>query len=487
MTLSNFRHEMAYDDLREWLREADRLGELRTVLNASWKADMGQIADLVIREDDGPAVLFDEVEDSPKGYRMLINVFAGKRRNMTLGFPDDLTKVELSDGCYDAYIKDQKLIPHVEVEDGPIFENVLEGDDIDLYKFPTPKWHDHDGGRYIGTGCYTVTRDPDDGWLNLGTYRAMIHDKQTVGVLMVPGKHGHVHREKYFARGEPCPVVMILGGDPITFYAGCTEVPTGVCEYDVVGGMRGKAVEVVRGRKTGLPFPANCEIALEGYLYADRSEVEGPFGEWTGYYAGGASPAPALKVETLYHRNDPIILGVPPIGGKADEMGRYRAILRSAMLKQALKDSGVPDVTGVWCHEVGSSRMLHGVAIKQRYPGHAKQAGHIAAVCHATNYANKYIVVVDEDVDVANLEELWWAMITRSDPATSMDIIHGARTSPADPRIRPEQRPTGDFSHSRAVIDACRPFHWKDEFPAVNAPTPEQARVARERFGYLLK
>jgi len=414
-------------------------------------------------------------------------VFAGKRRNMTLGFPDELTKVELSDACYDAYIKDQKLIPHVEVDEGPVFENVLEGDDIDLLKFPTPFWHMQDGGRYIGTGCYSVTQDPDDGWLNVGTYRAMVHDKKSIGVLMVPGKHGHIHRQKHFSRGEKLPIVMVLGGDPITFYAACTEVPSGVCEYDVVGGMRGKALEVVRGRKTGLPFPANAEIVLEGYLVEGKNEEEGPFGEWTGYYAGGRRPEPVLEVETLYHRNDPIILGVPPIGGKSDEMGRYRAVLRSAMLKQALNDSGVPDVTGVWCHEVGSSRMFHGISIKQRYPGHSKQAGHIAATAHATNYANKYIVVVDDDVDVTNLEELWWAMLTRSDPATSIDIIKNARSSPADPRIAPEDRAVGNLINSRAIIDACRPFHWKDDFPAVNAPSPERARRAKEKFGHLLK
>jgi 4-hydroxy-3-polyprenylbenzoate decarboxylase len=264
-------------------------------------------------------------------------------------------------------------------------------------------------------------------------------------------------------------------------------VPAGVCEYDVVGGMRGEALEVVEGRITGLPFPANCEIAIEGYLHADDLKDEGPFGEWTGYYASGEHPEPVLHIEALYHRDDPIILGVPPMGGGSDEMGRYRAVLRSAMLKQSLAAAGVPDVTQVWCHEVGSSRMLHGVAIQQRYPGHAKQAGHIAAQCHATNYANKYIVVVDDDIDVTNLEELWWALLTRSDPATSMDIIHGTRTSPADPMLTPEQRARDDLTNSRAVIDACRPFHWRDEFPKVNAPSPADARKAREKFGHLLR
>ena len=193
-----------------------------------------------------------------------------------------------------------------------------------------------------------------------------------------------------------------------------------------------------------------------------------------------------LEVEALYHRDDPILLGVPPMGGGSDEMGRYRAVLRSAMVKEALASAGVPDVTGVWCYEIGSSRLMHGVAIRQRYPGHARQAGHVAAFCHAANYANRYVVVVDEDVDVTNLEELWWALLTRSDPATSIDLIRGARTSPADPLLPAGKRAAGDLGMGRAVIDACRPYHWRGEFPAVNAPGPEAARRARERFGHLL-
>ena len=229
----------------------------------------------------------------------------------------------------------------------------------------------------------------------------------------------------------------------MSFYTGCTEVPSGTCEFDVVGGIRGQALQCVRGKLTGLPFPANAEIVIEGYLTQGHDKMEGPFGEWTGYYASGEHPEPVLEIEALYHRNDPIILGVPPMGGGSDEMGRYRAVLRSAMVKEALASAGVPDVTGVWCYEIGSSRLMHGISIKQRYPGHAKQAGHVAALCHAANYANRYVVVVDDDIDVTNLEELWWAMLTRSDPASSIDLIKGARTSPADPLLpRPKSAST---------------------------------------------
>jgi 4-hydroxy-3-polyprenylbenzoate decarboxylase len=129
--------------------------------------------------------------------------------------------------------------------------------------------------------------------------------------------------------------------------------------------------------------------------------------------------------------------------------------------------------------------MLLAISIKQRYPGHSMQTGHVAAMCHLGAYAGKYVVVVDDDVDVTNLEELIWAMITRSDPATSIDIIHNCWSTPLDPRISPEDRAKGNLTNSRAIIDACRPFHWKDQFPAVNMPEPEVMKEAYEKWGHL--
>ena len=483
----NFTAHIAYDDLREWLDYAERLGEVRHVSRASWQEDIGLAAEAVLRHENGPCVVFDDVPGCSKNFRLLLNVFAGKRRNMTLGFPDHLTKWELSDAYRKAYLETARLIPHEIVENGPVLENVLLGDDVDILKFPAPVWHEKDGGRYIGTGTYSITRDPEENWLNAGAYRAQVHDKNTVGVLIAAGHHGDLHRAKYFARGQPMPLVMVLGGDPLAFFYGGVEAPYGVFELDIVGGMRGRPVRMVRGKITGLPFPANAEIVLEGYVSADRKQMEGPFGEWTGHYAGGASLATVLDIKAIYHRNDPILLGVPPMGGGPDEMARYRAVLRSAMIKQNMTNAGVPEVKQVWCHEVGGARLLHGVSINQRYPGHATQAGHIAAQCGASAYASKYVIVVDDDIDVTDLDQLLWAMLTRTDPKESIDFIAGSWDSPADPRLPPEKRAMRDMTHSVAIINACRPFHWRDKFPPANTPSPEVARKARERFGWLLE
>lgn len=483
-----YTQQVRYDDLRGWLTEAERLGELRVVDGASTERDIGLASEIVARSESGPALLFDAIPGYRKGFRVLTNVFGGTRRNMTLGFNDNLNKQQLSEGCYEAFINTSRSIPHVKVSDGPVLSTIQTGDQVNVLSFPAPQWHEKDGGRYIGTGCYCVTRDPESGWINAGTYRAMVQDEKSISILMVNGKHGQIQRERYFARGEPMPVVLVVGGDPLTFFMAGTEAPFGVCEFDLAGGIRQRPVEVVEGKITGLPFPANAELVFEGYIHPADLRPEGPFGEWTGYYAiDEAEGVHTMTVEAIYHRDDPIILGVPPIGGGADEMARYRAVLRSAMVKKSLVAAGVPGVKGVWCHEIGASRLLHVVSIEQQYGGHSSQAGHITAQCGPAVYSNRFVIVVDDDIDPTDIDQVLWAMCTRCDPATALHVIQGTRTSPADPRIPPEKRALGDITNSRAVIDACRPYHWKDAFPRMNALSRESFREAHERFGYLLK
>jgi len=482
---SNIAPRIPYMDLRTWIDEARNLGEITEVKGLSWQKDIGMVSELALHDDAAPCFIFEDVPGSLKGSRVLVNFFGGKRKNMTLGFPSDLSKLDLSEQFRTHYMSDLKRIPPKYVDDGPVLENVMKGGDVDVTRFPTPQWHEPDGGRYIGTGSFNVTRDPDEGWINCGTYRVMIHDEKSLGFYISPGKHGRQMRDRYEARKEPMPVAIVAGGDPMTFLMACSEVPYGVCEYEIVGGMRGAPVEVIKGPVTGLPIPAHAEIVIEGFVQPGNVRTEGPFGEWTGYYASDTRPEPVLDIEAIYYRNDPILLGCVPLR-PPDEICRYRAIVRSALLRENIQKAGVPGVSAVWAHEVGNARLLLVVAISQRYPGHAKQAGHIASQCHVGAYAGRYVIVVDDDIEVSNLEAVMWAVLTRSDPATSIDIIHNAWSTPLDPRIEPERKAKGDYTNSRAIIDACRPWHWRDQFPAVNDLTPEQRRIAMQKFGHLL-
>jgi UbiD family decarboxylase len=481
---SNVAARIAYDDLRGWIDQARRFGEVKDVSGLTWEQDIGMVSEIALHDDSAACFIFNDIPGTIAGSRVLVNFFGGKRKNMTLGFPIELSKLELSEGFRTQFMGPMRRIAPKYVNDGPIFENVMTGDDVDVTRFPVPQWHEPDGGRYIGTGSFNITRDPDEGWINCGTYRVMIHDKKSAGFYISPGKHGRQMRDKYQERGERMPVAVVCGGDPMTFLMACSEVPYGVSEYEIVGGMRGKPVEVVEGPLTGLPIPAHAEIVLEGFVEPGKERIEGPFGEWTGYYASDVRPEPVIDIKAVYFRNNPILLGCPP-QRPPDEIGRYRAVVRSGLLRENIANAGVPGVTAAWAHEVGSARLLLAVAISQRYAGHAKQAGHIAAMCHVGAYCGRYVIVVDDDIDVSNLEELIWAMLTRSDPATSIDIIRNAWSTPLDPRIEPERKAVGDSTNSRAVIDACRPWHWRDRFPMVNMPSRDRRRLARERFSEL--
>ena len=134
--------------------------------------------ELVSHSDAAPAVIFENIPGVGKGFRVLANIFGGKRKNMTLGFPPELDKVALSDAFSRAWDTNRVIAP-IFVENGPIFDNVVIGKDVDVEIFPTPIWHEGDGGRYIGTGSYNVTQDPETGILNVGTYRIMLHDPST--------------------------------------------------------------------------------------------------------------------------------------------------------------------------------------------------------------------------------------------------------------------------------------------------------------------
>jgi 4-hydroxy-3-polyprenylbenzoate decarboxylase len=175
----------------------------------------------------------------------------------------------------------------------------------------------------------------------------MIHDDKNAGVYISPGNNGKVNRDDYFSRGEPYPIAIVCGMDPLIFAAATLEVPYGVSEYQWCGAIRGEPYEVVHLPITGLPVPASSEIVLEGFIYPDKMAPEGPFGEWTGYY-GAIQPAePVMPVEGPYWRNNPTMLGVPPNKPLAYDPYLYREYLRSTIMMRELRGAGIPGITDV--------------------------------------------------------------------------------------------------------------------------------------------
>jgi UbiD family decarboxylase len=449
-------------DLRVWLKKLEEMGSVKTVKGMHWDLEVGVATRARTPHGRGRMVesdrafLFDDIVGYPSGYRILTNTGATPRLSaMTLFMPPTDSAKELTQALRKKLLVWEATQADFEpktVSSGPILENVDRGRDVDLLKFPIPKWHPLDAGRFIGPGDAVITRDPDTGEINIGTYRCQIHDARTTGLWISPGHHGRLHREKYHARGQACPVAISIGHHPIVFTIASTHVPFGA-EYNLIGAISGEPVKVIKEEVTGLPIPAQSEIVIVGWCPPDKKRLEGPFGEGgAGDYYHPAEQQFIVEVERIYYRNSPIIHG-----GVSGIVG-----LGGASLLNHLERCGVPDVKAVWISEGGK---LVVVSIKQRYGGHARQAALVASQAPAGGvYHGRYVIVVDDDIDPSNVKDVLWAMCTRSNPEVDIDIIRRAWSTPLDVTIH---KPTRDFTNSRAIIDACKPFEWIDEFPKV--------------------
>lgn len=474
-----------YADLREWLQQVEAFGELKRINGAHWDKEMGPLTQVMHEKykTRTPALLFDEIPDYPKGFRTLYGHFSTPNRvALTLGLPIGISRIELV-RAYQEKIKHLKPIPPQYVDDGPVMENIQTGADVNILGFPSPRHHERDNARYIGTACAAITKDPDREWYNLGTYRSTVYDDKTVGLQITGGKHGRIHRDKYFSKGEPMKVAIMVGQDPLFYMLGASPVPEGISEIDFAGGIRGEAVKVVRGPYTGFPIPASAEIVIEGDTFPSDKKEEGPFGEWTGYYCSQPKNRPYVKVKSIMYRNDPILCCAPqhkPI----DETVLLKSFTGSATIWDNLNKCDIPEVRGVWQHEAGLGVRFLVISIKQRYHGHARQVLHVASsACQAAAYNGKWVVVVDEDIDPSDMDQVLWAMTTRVDAVEDIDIIKKAWSSGRDPLVLPE---SGNYNN-RILLDACIPYHRKlrGDFPPVVDVSDGLKKKLMEKFNEL--
>ncbi|MFC1907152.1 UbiD family decarboxylase [Chloroflexota bacterium] len=471
-------------DLREFIDKVDEIGELKRVDGADWDLEIGVLTEIEAATKSQSMLLFDNIKGHKPGYRVVSNLFnTNKRIALAYELPERESSIDLVQVMREKLKTGTIPIPPVEVATGPVMENVVTGDDVDLLRFPSPKWHELDGGRFIGTGSAVIVKDPDTGYVNVSCQRIQVHDEKTAGIYFAPARHSMIVAKKYWSKDLPMPVAVSCGQEPLLWAASCWLLPWGASEYDLAGGLKGKPVETVRGVTTDLPLPATAEIVLEGEIPPPEEEkrLEGPFGECLGYYAGGETPKPVIRVKSILHRNDPIIQGNPPaILSSVWDLGRHIQI--SASLWDDL-DRQVPGVKGVWVPEETGMRSMVVVSLKQEYAGHAKRA---AAVVAGNSFMVhlRYIVIVDEDIDPSNMDEVLWALGTRSDP-DSIDVLRGTMTAPPNPAVPPEKRSRGDFTHSTAIILACRPYHWINEFPASVKSSPELVKKVRDKWAKL--
>ena len=359
-------------------------------------------------------------------------------------------------------------------------------------KFPIPRFHEMDRNRYLGTSHAVIQRDPDEEWINLGTYRVMVVDSNRLALHATPGKHGNILTyEKYFARGKVMPIAIAIGLDPVLWWLSCqTDTPWGVSEYDAAGGIKGEPIEVIKGPHTGLPIPAHAEIVVEGECHPGEFVDEGPFGEWHGYYANrglATVPEPVIRVKAIYHRNNPILTcsqpAVPP-----HTFTLMLAIAGSVSIRRRLEAFGIPGIQAIWAHYTGSGGLFNVISIKQMYSGHARQVGLIASQYSAE--MGSYTIVVEEDIDPSNLDQVLWAMVTRSRLDRAIQILPHCHTNNVHPAIPPDEKRSTEkgkpLTAARVVIDACRDFSWREDWYPIARISPELRTKITEKWKTVL-
>ena len=425
---------MKFKDLREFIRFLEDKGELRRITApVNHELEITEITDRVIKSG-GPALLFENVTgfDTP----VLVNMYGTEQRTAwALGVEslDALTgRVEgLLDLMHDpprglmGKLKALGQLVHLAsfqpktVNNAPCQEVVIQGSDIDLYRFPILKCWPLDGGPFI-TLPLVVTKDPETGVQNYGTYRMQVYDKQTTGMHWQTHKVGtHHYRLSHELGLEKLDVSVALGGDPATIWTGSAPLPPDMDEMAIAGFLREEGVELVRSKTNDLLVPAQAEIVLEGYVVPGEERDEGPFGDHTGYYSM-EDPYPVFHVTCITQRKEPIypaaLVGRPPM--EDYWMGKVTERVFLPLMKLVL-----PEVVDINMPAEGSFHNLVIVSIKKEFPGHGKKVMHGLWGLGLMSLV-KTIIVVDHNVDVHNMSEVAWRVTNNIDP--SQDFVFSA-------------------------------------------------------------
>lgn len=352
--------------------------------------------------------------------------------------------------------------PPLVVRDAPVQQVVLRGDQADLTRLPIGRHAELDSGRYLTIGCL-VCRDPDSGVVNVGCYRHELKGPRRLGCMINPANDAAYIYRKYRDRGQSMEVAIFVGHHPAAVMGALSRAGFGNSEYDVMGALLGEPLEVVRAVSVDLPVPASAEIVIEGVIQPDREEMEGPFGEYTGYY-GPPKRAPVVEVSALTRRCDAIFHDLDP--------AHREHFMSSAPAKegQVLRrvQSVVPSVRAV--HLPPSACCLYHVylSIDKRVAGEGRWAGLVALGC---NHNFKHVVVVDDDVDVFDEAEVLWAVATRMEGDQDLTVIPRTMGAHLDPTSYGESRSEEGPMTTRLVVDATRP---------VGRPFAERVRPPRE-------
>jgi phenylphosphate carboxylase beta subunit len=462
-------------DLRDYIAKCEQDGELQRIkAEVDWNLELSHIAKLN-EERKGPALLFENV----KGYKTPVitsTCTTTQRLSIIMGMPKSSSLVDI---MREWVKKAETKIPPKVVSTGPCKENKMTGDQVDLFKFPAPKFFPKDGGRFFGTAHFVVTKDPETGWVNVGTYRLQLLEKNILGTQFIKGKHSDIMLKKYQAMKKPMPVAVVVGCDPLLFIMGAARVSAFESEYDLAGSIRNGPIEVVKCETNDLIVPATAEIVVEGEVDAEKALAEGPFGEYTGYYSGvGADQRNFIKVNCVTHRNNPIFMATT-VGRAVTDTHMTMALSYGATLWQQLVAMKIPGIKAVYCPPEGSGRFLAIISLKQMYPGHTDQVLTAAVSTEMGAYGLKTVIAVDDDIDPWDIPRVMYALSFRFQPNRSQVIKRG-RSTPLDPSLPIGQR---DIT-GRLLLDATIPYDWKEK-PIPIALDPDVVKRVQTRWSEL--
>jgi UbiD family decarboxylase len=434
---------MPFTDLREFLALLDSKNEL---LRIKKPVDLKfEIAAHIRKTSDrrGPALFFDNV----KGHEIPVvgGVFATRDRAF----------LALQCGPQDYVNRFQSalehLIPPKLVATGPCKEIIHKGKDVDLLSLPIPTFSEKDAAPFITLGL-VISKDPGTGKKNTSIYRLQVKGRNRLGIMAQQLTLQLLEAE---AKGQGLPVAIVIGTDPVLPLASQWQAPYGTDEMELAGALRGEAVDVVMAETVDLEVPATAEIVIEGTILPNVREVEGPFGEVSGYYTP-ANPKPVIEVSAITHRRNPIyqaaLTGMPTTENHVLKQIPLEATYYWELRRQH------PGVTAVHFPSAGTVGFIVVIAMKQAQEAEARN---VIATMLGTR-RNKIIIVVDDDVDIYDMEKVLWAVATRSQPDEDVVIFPRLTASAMDPSVRKLKMGAG------LGIDATQPF---------GQPFPERVKV----------
>jgi len=427
---------MAFRDLRDFIAMLEEQGELKRIsAEVDPALEVTEISDRSLRAG-GPALLF----ENPKGskFPLLANLFGTTRRIALAMGREDLEGLR-EVGKLLAFLrepappKDWKNLwenlpnyrralhvsPAVK-KSAPCQEIVIEGDDVDIGMFPVQTCWPEDAAPLV-TWPLVITRGPEKERQNLGIYRMQVLGRNKLIMRWLPHRGGALDFRDWKERhpGRPFPVSIALGADPATILATVTPVPDTLSEYAFAGLLRGSKTEVVKSIGNDLQVPASAEIVLEGSIDPEETAEEGPYGDHTGYY-NEVETFPVFTIERITHRPDPIYhstyTGKPP-----DEPSMLGVALNEVFVPLLQKQ--FPEIVDFWLPPEACSYRVAVVSLKKQYPGHAKRVMMGMWSFLRQFIYTKFVIVVDEDIDIRSWEEVIWAISTRMDPIRDTVLI----------------------------------------------------------------